>query len=370
MSKRGDNIHKRKDGRWEGRFVKYRDENGKAVYGSVYGKSYTEVKTKLEETKLAKKSNDSKKDICFSAVLDHWLSVNKMRIKGATYSKYLYMVNAHIKPFFGDRTVSSITSFELNSFISAKLENGRLDGKGGLSPAYVKTLTLILNSTMNYASNEGYCKKFENPVIAPSTEKISRKPLSEKEYKKLLNYTICNLDLTGLGILISLMAGLRIGEICALKWADVDFKESCIAVNSTVSRINNYSSESTKSELIISSPKTNASKRIIPICSVLYKELAEMYALRTSDYVISNDSDFVNPRTFEYRFHKVLNAAGVKDTNYHSLRHTFATRCIEKGMDVKSLSEILGHGNVDITLGTYVHPSMAYKHKQIELILS
>ena len=370
MSKRGDNIHKRKDGRWEGRYIKYRNECGKAFYASVYGKSYSEVKSKLEDIKHGTKNNSKKDDIAFSFVIDQWLSVNKTRIKGSTYSKYLYMIDTHIRPFLGERKVNTINAFDINSFIAEKLRNGRLDGGGGLSSSYVKTLTLLLNSTMNYAANEGYCNRLENPVISPPVEKKQPNVLSEKDFNKLINYTICNLDLTSLGILISLTAGLRIGEICALKWKDINFEKNFICVNSTVSRVKSENNSNTKSQLILVPPKTSASNRIIPICSTLYAELELMYPERKSTFVISNENGFVNPRTYDYRFHKVLEEAGVNDTNYHTLRHTFATRCAEKGMDIKSLSEILGHGNTDITLGTYIHPSMAHKQKQIELLLS
>ena len=370
MSKRGDNIHKRKDGRWEGRYIKYRNDKGKACYGSVYGKKYSEVKIKLEQIKQEPYNPPALTDTAFSVILDQWLSVNKTRIKGSTYSKYLYMIDTHIRPAFGECKVSTIKSYDINNFISEKLKNGRLDGCGGLSPSYVKTLTLLLSSVMDFAANEGYCKRLENPIIKPSVEKSNPNVLSEGEYEKLLNYTVCNLDLTSLGILISLTAGLRIGEICALKWRDINFDKNYISVNSTVSRVMAEEGGNAKSELIIVPPKTTASSRVIPICSILYTELKEMYPKRKSHFVISETHSFVNPRTYEYRFHKVLAEAGIIDTNYHSLRHTFATRCAEKGMDVKSLSEILGHRNTEITLGTYIHPSMSHKQEQIELLLS
>ena len=174
------------------------------------------------------------------------------------------------------------------------------------------------------------------------------------------------MDTTKLGILISLHTGLRIGEICALTWENVDIIKKVIYVRTTIARVKDNSCSGTKTKLIIDAPKTKSSKRDIPISSFLLPILTTMKSSAISPYVISESPTFIQPRTYEYRYHKLLDSCGLESINYHSLRHTFATRCIEAGVDVKSLSEILGHSNVSITLNTYVHSSMELKRTQLE----
>ncbi|MCR5208439.1 MAG: site-specific integrase, partial [Eubacterium sp.] len=307
----------------------------------------------------------SSENSLFSNVLEKWLGAVRLRVKDSTHIKYSYLINAHIIPCLGDKNVSSISFCELNAFIFEKLNNGRLNGEGGLSASYVKTLALILNSALTFAAKEGYCKQPGNALIPPRIEKNEPTVLTEEEYRKLIAFSVSHPNGTSLGMLLALLAGLRVGEVCALKWRDVNFESKSISVNATVTRICRSNARST---LAVGPPKTAASKRKIPICSTLFCALETMRLQSKSEYVISEKDGFVNPRTFEYRFHKALESAGVKNTNFHSLRHSFATVCAEKGMDVKSLSEILGHGTAGITLGTYVHPSMTHKHAQIELL--
>lgn len=168
-----------------------------------------------------------------------------------------------------------------------------------------------------------------------------------------------------LGVLISLNTGLRVGEVCALAWEDVDFDEEILHIRHTVSRVQATGSNR-KTRLILDAPKTKASRREIPISTFLFPALLEAHSKTVSRFVVSGKSDFANPRTFELQYHKLLAQSGVPQLNYHALRHTFATRCIEAGVDMKSLSEILGHGSVSITLETYVHSSIQLKRAQLE----
>ena len=183
------------------------------------------------------------------------------------------------------------------------------------------------------------------------------------QYKQKKTYNPTNTDL---GIMLALYTGMRLGEICALKWEDIDLEHKIIHVRHTISRIKNQDpSVDAKTVLILDTPKTKTSRRDIPISSKLFRFL-DMAHRNECNYVISGDTNFMSPRTFEYRFQKKLDCCGVPRINFHGLRHTFATRCIERGVDIKSLSEILGHANVGITLNTYVHSSMDQKRKQIE----
>lgn len=368
MPKRGDCIHKRKDGRWEGRYIKGRNKENKAIYGSVYGKTYSETKHKLDEIKAQFQMElINTKTIRFSDVIDIWLSMKRINIKAATYNKYFNIIETHIKPYLGDYSCTEITSSKINSYITQKLENGKIDGSGGLSPAYVNTIAIVLNSIIDYAISEGYCLPLTTGLLKPTPNSKSPNPLSDKDYSELSKFLKENTDFTKLGMMLSLYAGLRIGEVCALRWKDIDFEKSIVHISATVSRVKGKNGEN---KLIIDTPKTKSSNRFIPVPHFLMNNLQFFYKKRISEYVISNQETFVNPRILEYRFHKVLNEANINQTNFHALRHTFATKCIEVGMDVKSLSEILGHANSAITLKTYVHSSIEQKRMKMEKLIA
>jgi len=182
----------------------------------------------------------------------------------------------------------------------------------------------------------------------------------------LETYIKMNMDFTKLGVLISLHTGMRIGEVCALSWDDIDLKAKVVHVRHTISRIRNEEPDSTKYKLVIETPKTESSVRDIPLTPYLISALIILKSGTVSPYVISSDSTFVNPRTYEYRYKKILKDCNMQQFNYHVLRHTFATRCIEAGMDIKSLSELLGHADISFTMKKYVHPSLDLKRMHIE----
>lgn len=369
MSKRGENIHKRKDGRWEGRYEKGRNFKGAIIYGSVYGKTYREAKEKLA---LAAKGAEvtpipKSRDLYFKEVLVLWMEHNRIHYKGATAKKNQDLIDTHILPDLGDVKITKITATMINSFAMKKMQNGRLDGNGGLSAAYVRNMMLIISSAMKYAADEQMCLPLKTPIFVPVAPKKDLPILSMTDQKKLENYLLLGLDPTRIGVLMSLYTGLRIGEVCALSWEDIDFESNIIHIRHTVSRVKNTDTSSpAKSVLIIDEPKTESSTRDIPIATVLQPVLKQITATSSSKYVISEASDFLSPRTLEYRYHRLLNACGIESINFHALRHTFATRCVEAGMDIKTLSEILGHSDPSITLKIYVHSSMERKRNQLE----
>lgn len=366
MSKRGDNIRKRNDGRWEGRYNKGRKNDGSILYGSVYGKSYREVKEKLLKASTQLPKNDFLvKEKNFADVLELWLENNRIRLKGATIKKYANLIETQILPELGNIKLSDITSTMINDFLVHKLQCGRIDKKGGLSTSYVRSIMLIVNATINFAASEEMCLPLKSPILKPTNTKTEISVLTIEEQKRLEQYLSHNLNPTKTGVLISLHTGLRIGEVCALSWEDIDFKKGIIRIRHTVARVQGDLGQKNKTKLIIDEPKTRSSKRDIPISSSLLPILQEARKL-SSTYVVSDNSNFTSPRTYEYRYHRLLDECGLTSVNYHVLRHTFATRCIEAGVDVKSLSEILGHSNVGITLNTYVHSSMELKRTQLE----
>lgn len=284
-------------------------------------------------------------------------------------NKYWTIIDRHINPILGRLELSQITPSLINEFLNHKLNNGRIDGNGGLSPSYVNTIRIIILSAVQYGINEKLCEPLNANIYKPTINNNELTVLSEKSCEKLEKVLVMNLDCTALGMLISLHTGLRIGEVCALKWSDVDIERKILTVRQTVARVKANSNDNCKSKLILDAPKTKNSLREIPINSFLLPLLVKKKSESVSDFVISEQKTFVSPRTFEYRYHKTLERFDIEQVNYHSLRHTFATRCIERGVDCKSLSEILGHANVNITLNTYVHSSMELKRIQIEKLI-
>ena len=356
MPRHGENIFKRKDGRWEGRYIFSYNDCGRAIYKSVYSKTYAETKHKLEIAKANKSSTNKSTQInTFGDLCYYWLEFNNSKNKQTTQDKYKFLIKKHIESELGKVNLNRISSAMINKFIDGKIKS--------LSNSYVRTMAIIIKSALELGIKEQFVYIANLDIHLPKQTKHELKILSVTEQNILEKYILNNLDFTALGIYISLYAGLRIGEVCALRWSDIDFENHIIKISSTVIRIKGSNGKSYDD---ISSAKTDASIRDIPIFNKLYILLLKMKRLSNSPYVISAKAGFVNKRTYEYNYHKILKNAGINDINYHALRHTFATRCIECGMDVKSLSEILGHSNVSITLNTYVHSSMELKKIQIE----
>lgn len=371
MSRRGENIRKRKDNRWEGRYIESYNENGKARYKSIYGKSYLEVKLALTDIKQQLSKNDylmQPNNITFREVLYLWLKNRKLQLKPQTYAKYNDLIEKHIIVYFGSKLIKKIDATQINDFLIYKSTAGKLDESGGMSTSCLKTLIFIINSAFKFASGMGYCYPLKGSIISLGKRNKSIDVFSKSEQAQLEKYIIENLDERKVGVLISLYTGLRIGEICGLKWEDIDFDTNTIHVRRTVERIKNTDSSITKSKtrLILCDVKTGSSNRIVPIPLKLvcilkkFKNLKQAHVLQGKNYL------YTDPRVIQYSFYKYLDDCNLRRINFHTLRHTFATRCIESGMDVKSLSEILGHSNVNITLSTYVHSSLDHKRTQIE----
>lgn len=369
MPRTQKNIYKRKDGRWEARYPCGKTSDGKTKYKSIYAKSYKEVKELLAHSLYYQNKSNYKK-ILFSSVLDSWMKLRSVQQKASTKLKYEYLIEEHIKPELGGYDVKDVSEVVINTFLESKMKGGRLDHGGGLSNSYVTSMFLIIRSSLKYASDQELCRQLKSPVFKPTNQTKEIAILKVEEQKFLEEKLMTDESLESLGIIIALNTGLRIGELCALKWSDIDFDSKIIHVRHTVVRVKNLDSNiNQKTILILDRPKTFTSSRDIPITTKLFPVLAKAMSVSQSDFVVSSTNSFISPRTFEYRYHKKLEEYGIAQINFHALRHSFATRCIEKGVDIKTLSEILGHSNVSITLNTYVHSSMDLKRKQLEKLI-
>ncbi len=369
MPRRGDNIRKRKDGRWEARFMKEDCIDGVKKYGSVYGKTFQEAKEKRDKVIKEGPVRRLVHTALFSDVLSAWQAANRVRLKDASVSRYQNLIDTHILPELGSVRVNQLTASAINRFLISKLESGRTDGRGALSANYVRSISLVIGSAIKFGASEGICSPLLSPIIKPSLSKKELRILSSEDQTALETKLLENMQTDSLLIYITLYTGLRIGEACALRWEDIDLNTRLIYVRHTLSRSWVWENGVKHSFLSIGPPKTNSSFRCIPICSKLYSIIEGFEYRKLHGYILSNDEqNFISPRTFEYRYKAILKLAGIRYVNFHALRHTFATRCIERGVDVKSLSEILGHANVTTTLNTYVHSSMELKRIQLEKI--
>lgn len=356
MARRGENIYKRKDGRWEGRYKCGFDSNGKVKYRSVYATTYQEVRKKLMKFKLSVSSFVSSGKATVKELFDEWLKAVSLKVKTSTYACYNMKITKHILPAFGSLAYDKLTVDSIHEFIKVKLSEG-------FSEKYVSDIIIVFKSMAKYISKiHGYANRLNN-VILPKSKSNKMKLLSKSEQEKLCQSAVCNINNTKLGILLSYYTGLRIGEVCGLKWGDIDLNNGVLKVERTIQRI--YENCSTR--VIIDSPKSRSSVRVIPIPKFLI-DMLKRY--RTFDYafVLTGTEKFIEPRTMQYRFQTFLKKVDLPSINYHSLRHMFATNCIELGFDVKTLSEILGHTTVETTLNRYVHSSIERKINCMNLL--
>ena len=294
----------------------------------------------------------------FESLAGEWLEMQKTHLKPSSIAKYSNILKNHLFPYFGVRDITSITRKDIRDFV----KNSR-----HLSPKTVNSMISVLKCIFKYVERE------KNLVVADTRDICLRQShpvmriLSRSEQHNLTNYLVNNINPCNLGILLSLYTGLRIGELCALKWEDISFNEHVIYVHSTMQRIQ-ISGGKTRTQLMIYSPKSDFSVRRIPIPDTVYRLLLTMRKDNDSFLLEDGDCLYIEPRCMENRFKEVLSKCEIEAVHFHTLRHTFATRCVELGFDVKSLSEILGHSNVSITLNRYVHPSMELKRENMNML--
>lgn len=358
MARKGENIYKRKDGRWEGRYFLHQNA-GKAKYRSVYARTYQEVKEKLLKLKSEAESFVSSGSLTVKELFKEWFASVALRVKPSTLANYRMKYEKHILPEFGEVQYEKLSAQMVHSFIAKKIELH-------LSQKYVSDIVIVFKSMAKYAAKE---HGFRNPLVnvtLPKVQKKELKLLSETEQKMLRHQLAKEVNHTKLGIMLSYYAGLRIGEVCALQWKDIDFTVNTLSVNKTVQRVADKHGTAATC-LMIGTPKSAGSVRTIPIPVFLLK-LLEHFRADANAYVLSGTAKIVEPRTMQYRFQSLLKKVNLPSINYHSLRHMFATNCIQLGFDIKTLSELLGHASVETTLNRYVHSSMNRKQACMSLL--
>ncbi|MBR1433072.1 site-specific integrase [Ruminococcus sp.] len=350
------NIYKRKDGRYEARIALGKDSMGKRLYRSFYGKSPDEAEMKLLS---AGGQHYAITEITVREITTEYLATMKPRLKESTYANYKMKAEKHIIPALGEKRCCFLRTNDITDFIGSKT-------RSGLSARYVADILVLLKSIFRFAARTYNIRNPLDGIKLPKCAKTEVAVLNKDEQSRLLRHISRTDDPYSLGIVIALYTGMRIGEICALKWEDVDLAGKVIHVRHTLQRIQTFSSGK-KTKIVITEPKSASSVRDIPIPDCLLTLLTKHHA-GDNMFVLSGKRKPVECRTLQYRFAGILNNANLPSVHFHSLRHAFATNCISLGFDVKTLSEILGHSSVEITLNRYVHSSIERKRACMSLL--
>lgn len=369
MPRRGENIRKRADGRWEARYIKSRTPDGRAEYGYIYAKTYAEARQKKQEALAAKKQECvGVPDKSLGAVMQSWLYGKKNGVKPSTYANYAAIVYNHLLPALGDLPAARLTTARVDEYVAQNLENPA-EGRSGLSAKTISDHLAVLKLIADFAREMGLLPDVAIRFHRPRMHAPDIDILPPEEQAQLESHLLTRLDSYALGVLLTLYTGLRIGELCALRFCDIDLEAGLLEVNRTMLRIRETRPNSpSRTRLLIDAPKTRTSHRKIPLSQFFVAEitLLRRRAASATDYLLTASEHFIEPRNYYARYQRMLREAGLPLHSFHALRHTFATRCIENGLDPKSVSELLGHANVRITLERYVHPSLEGKRRFLE----
>ena len=291
-----------------------------------------------------------------------WKSDKQRYVKQSTYAAYVLILENHLLPSFGD--YESLSEKLVQEFVLQKLENG-------LCVKTVKDILIVLKMVMKFGVKNEWMNYCEWDIKYPTSETYKDlEVLTIAHHKKILDFIQENFTFRNLGIYISLTTGLRIGEICGLKWSDIDVCNETITVRRTIERIYIIEGDCKHTELVINTPKTKNSCREIPMNKELLAMVKPLKKVVNNEfYVVTNEEKPTEPRTYRNYYYRLMKRLEIPRLKYHGLRHSFATRCIESNCDYKTVSVLLGHANITTTLNLYVHPNMEQKKRCITKML-
>lgn len=292
-------------------------------------------------------------------VIDLWKADKKQYVKKSSYAAYLLLTENHLLPAFGQK--HEIEETDVQAFVLKKLDSG-------LSQKTIKDILIVLKMILKFGAKKKWTTYTPFDIQFPTIrESQSMEVLSRADQKKIMSYIQEHFTFRNLGVYICLSAGMRIGEVCALTWEDVDTDSGVINVRRTIQRIYVIEDGQRRTELILDSPKTKNSIREIPLSKDLLRILKPFKKIvNPSFFVLTNDAKPTEPRTYRSYYKNLMKDLKMPELKFHGLRHSFATRCIESNCDYKTVSVLLGHSNISTTLNLYVHPNMEQKKKAIE----
>lgn len=299
-----------------------------------------------------------------------WIEGKEKFVKESTFASYSNILVNHLLPKFGKYEITQITEEEIQRYVFELLATGRLDSRGGLCERATKDIIVVLKNTLKDAIRV----KLLPPTIFEIRFPLSKcnqklKIISHDMQQRLIQSIYLNLNRKTAGILLCLYTGLRIGEICGLKDKDLNIETQILNISRTLQRVYKKNLDGTgKSKLIETTPKSRTSTREIPLSQILMPVLSRFWSSNSDNYFLSGHSKCIEVRTYRSFFERFLEKNNIEKFNFHSLRHTFATRCIESGADCKTVSELLGHSTVNMTLNLYVHPQMEQKRKCVNML--
>lgn len=294
-------------------------------------------------------------------LLFEWLeNYEKDRVKIRTYSRYKSLIELHLVPAFGDIDIENLSRRQIQNFLLQKKKDGNKRNGKTMSSASTNLMLTVLSMAFEYGINVEIC--IDNPCL-----RLKRCPndcrkaeaFTIEEQRKIECYIAATEDRRLFGIVLGLYSGLRIGELIGLEWNDIDLEKGVIKIDKTVYRDKD---DNNIWRVYVDKPKTKSSERIIPLPTHIIEQLKNYKSVAKSNFVVENKKgERMSIRSYQFMFERLTEKAGVRKLNFHSLRHTFATRAIECGMDIKTLSEIMGHKNASVTLNRYAHSMMDTK---------
>lgn len=309
----------------------------------------------------------------YKELVEEWLEEKKHYVKESTYALYTYEMRSYILPMLGEIELADITEEVLQDCTLQWQKMPLNDGKPR-NNSVIQNWIVLVKQTLNYAVRKGYLAQFKMHIYISPNKK--RKTNLEEEYiftpaeqQKIIHYAATTLTPQVVGIALCLSSGLRIGEICALQWKDIDTENQVIYITKTIQRI--YNKESMPhTKVVITTPKSSSSIRVIPLSSSICQLIRDIQdcGIDGDLYFLSSTNVPFEPRKYRRNYEKILNRLEIPYRNFHCLRHTFATRCVENGGDYKCVSEILGHSSIKITMDRYVHPRMEQKREIVEML--
>lgn len=364
MARQGENIYKRRDGRYEGRYVVGKSANGRTRFGYVYGHQYMAVYNEL----LKKRAELHGSGLFYSEpgyTLKEWMTVWMERdllgsVKASSYQTYQNYVRKHLLPAMGHHPLAQLTPAVIQAYINELAASD-------LSISMQQGIHRLLAAATRAAADQGLidrdpCERLRvQRMVRPEQRVLTR--LEQQRIKAAIH------DKKDMPILIGLYTGMRLGEICAMKWSDINWTDGTITVRRTVQRVASVcrGADKPKTELLIGPPKSMRSQRILPAPQFLMERLHEMLTdTPTSEYIFSQTAHAAEPRTIQRHFQQTISRLGISNAHFHTLRHSFATRLLELGVDIQTVSVLLGHSSARITLDFYAHSLFEQQRAAVE----
>ncbi len=364
MARRGENIYKRQDGRYEGRYVIGRTSEGRTRFGYVYGRQYAAVRDELAKKKarlIDNRGDAAKGSLTLGEWMESWLQGEMQgSVRPSSYQTYINMYKHHLENSLGSWEISRITPESIRFFLQSLHEKG-------LAPSTVRAVYRLFSAAMKAAQEEDLI--YKNPCVRIRLQNPpppEQRVLSAQESRAIFVDAMAQKDLA---VLLGMYTGMRLGEICALRWEDVDFEQQTVTVRRTAQRLTKPVEDDQKTSLAVGVPKSAKSFRSLPVPAFLMTMLEEYGGPSPAGYLFGTETRAAEPRTIQRRFQRMTERLNLSDVHFHTLRHSFATRLFELGVDIKTVSSLLGHSSSRTTLDFYAHSLLDHQRAAIDKLV-